>query len=157
MKRRTPTSLLGMVCLAVTAACGDDPVAPADRETPVQVRVEGAGLSLATATEFSNLGTGLAVAVGSRVDYDIVLLVEDPAASSPQPYDPASDEFLEVEIDNVGVARWEENGTGSFQGGLRGVADGSTNVVFRLIRGTPGSAAAQIVFQAFPIPITVAP
>ena len=148
-----------ILTLAALGACDDDPTSPDDREVPVQVRVEDAasGLSLATATEFSDLGTALPVAVGVRPDYRIVFLVEDPQASAPVPYTPASDEFLEVIVANTGVARWETDTAGSFEGGIRGVSQGSTTAIFRLMRGTPGSTSATVVFEPRPIPVNINP
>ena len=150
-------SALPLIALAALTACDDDSTGPENRQVPVQVRVESNGLSLATATEFSNLGTELPVAVGVRPDYEIVFLVEDEQASSPLPYTPASDEYLDVTVANTTVARWEGDAQGSFTGGIRGVSEGSTTVVFRLMRGVPGAANGSVIFEAHPIPVNINP
>ena len=141
-----------LVALAAVTACDDDSTGPENRQVPIQVRVESNGLSLATATEFSNLGTELPVAVG-----EIVFLVEDEQASSPVPYTPASDEYLDVTVANTAIARWETDTPGAFTGGIRGVSQGTTTVVFRLMRGVPGSTNGSVVFEAHPIPVNINP
>lgn len=146
-----------LVALPAVTACDDDSTGPENRQVPVQVRVESNGLSLATATEFSNLGTELPVAVGVRPDYEIVFLVEDEQASSPVPYTPASDEYLDVTVASTAIARWEADTPGAFTGGIRGVSQGSTTVAFRLMRGVPGAANGTVIFEAHPIPVNINP
>lgn len=148
---------LPLLALAALTACDDDSTGPENRQVPIQVRVESNGLSLATATEFSNLGTELPVAVGVRPDYEIVFLVEDEQASAPVPYTPASDEYLDVTVANTAIARWETDTPGSFIGGIRGVSQGTTTVVFRLVRGVPGAANGTVIFEAHPIPVNINP
>lgn len=143
--------MLGLILLMAAAGCDADPIGSEEHPAPVEVRVAAAGVYFANATEFQAFGNLLA-AVGEAPELSVEFFNEDGSL-----YQLFDDQYLEVVFDDGNVARWEVQGEGDFSGGLRGLAEGTTRVRFRLMHGRIGSSAAHSDFTSAKIDVNVVP
>jgi bacillopeptidase F (M6 metalloprotease family) len=142
-------AVLAVVPVLALAACSDDPLGSAEHPVPSQVQVRAAGLNFANATTFSAFGTVLAPVAGES-EIQVVFLDEMGIDMTL-----ASDQFLEVLVENEAVALWEPDAAGSFTGKIQGVAAGSTKIQFRLMHGKIGSTTAHSDFTSAKIDLVV--
>jgi hypothetical protein len=117
------------------AACEDDPTG-LDHAEPVGAELVMNGVTIATYDEVTGLWTGeMSVNVGDETPHISVYFLDEDAERLT--FD--SDNYLEVEVDDETIAEFEQDTPGEFGGQLRGIAQGVTEVVFRLMHGAVGS------------------
>lgn len=152
-KSRIRFPALGLaVALVATAACDDDPVAPADDHAePEGVHVLVDGRAVATYDGDDRTWTGrLDIGLGEGNSEITVRFVDHDG--DPVPID--DDLYLDVVVADEEIADFHPDAPGAFMGHFDGVATGETSAVFRLMHGAVGSGHAD--FETTPVQVRVA-
>lgn len=138
---RNPPLAAAAVVALVVAACGDDPTG-ADHSEPEGVELVMNGAIVASYEGSSARWTGeLSVNQGEETPHISVHFIDDHGDRIVF----SSSYYLNVEVANESIAEFEQDTPGEFGGHLRGVARGTTGVVFRLMHGSIGSGHADFV------------
>jgi len=127
------------------AACGDDSTGIDDDDHGDEV--EGVqlvlnGQTIASYDGDSGAWTGeLEVMVGEETAHIDVRFVDHDGDA----IELDEDFYLEVVVEDEGIAEFEQDTPGEFGGHLHGIAVGETDVVFQLMHGSVGSGHADFV------------
>lgn len=141
---RHPFTALAVGTLAF-AACSDDPTGVDDHSAPAGVELVMNAAVIATYDGTPPTWTGeMEVDVGMETPHISVYFLDDDGDRIT--FDAGY--YLQVEVEDEGIAEFEQDTPGEFGGHLHGIAQGVTNVVFSLMHGAIGSGHADFVTQA---------
>lgn len=149
MNRPTRRLALGTTLLVVSgalAACDDGDPTGADPSGAERVVVRIGGQEVASATAAAAAGE-IVVQIGTSTAPIQVVFVDDDGDA----VEPDGDFHLEVERVGGTVATFTPSAPGAFGGTVSGSVIGQTTLVFKLMRGEPGSGQEDFV----PAAITV--
>jgi hypothetical protein len=130
------------------AACDDDPVSPGTDPDPAGLSVT-AGSQALVEVDGSTVTGELEIDEGSDTGTFAVVFLDDEGDT----IDLDEDYYLDVVIDDDEVATFSADEDEAFEGVIEGVAAGATTVVFRLMKGEPGSG--EEIYASPEIDVTV--
>lgn len=143
--RATRLVLLPVAAMLAFVACDDDPTEVEEHGEPEGVQLVLNAQTVATYDGETQTWTGeLDVTVGEETEHIDVRFVD--ADGDPIVFD--EDFYLEVEVEDEAIAEFEQDTPGEFGGHLHGIAEGETDVVFRLMHGAVGAGHADFVTTA---------
>jgi len=152
LDKATKTGIATLLLALFVAACGDDPAGMDDDD---HAEADGVELVLNGQTVASYDGDdqewtgGLSVPVGEETAHIDVRFVDHDGDRIPAD----DDLYLDVVVEDEDIAEFEQDTPGEFGGHLHGLAEGETELKFRLMHGAVGSGHAD--FETTPLTATV--
>lgn len=134
--------ILALVSVLAAGACGDDDsTGPEVFSEPDLVEIRVGSTVIATATRALTSGDAFVLQSGVEVGIEVNFLNLDGTLVTP-----LSGEFLDVLIDDETIGTFTPDQAGAFTGALKGLAPGTTGVVFRYMYGGLNSTNAKASF-----------
>lgn len=135
-----PLVALAVAALVAVAGCTDDPMVPEeDHAEPEGAVLTLTGVDLIIATYDGDTQTWTPAeyewCVGQETPHIGVTFVDHDGDAVPLD----DDFYLEVDVEDESIAKFEQDTPGEFGGHLHGEAEGHTDVAFSLMHGAVGS------------------
>ena len=147
MKKSIGGNLAAVAALSFTLALGacNGTEPPDDHADPHGLELVISGKVVASYDGDTQKWTDeLEVDVGEETPHITARFVDDKGNA----IKPEDDWYLEVDVENESIAEFEQDTPGEFGGHLHGVAEGETDVVFKLMHGQVGKGHADFVTKA---------